>query len=372
MCALPACFALNESDVAVADPNALRPRWAADVGGPSTGLEVAALTPNVVIVGGRKMLAGLDLRTGRQLWKLPIPFLLPRAGVAVVNERLAAAVSGDGFVSFDPNTGVVVASWLSSSLSNLPSQTTPQLLSDGRILFAHTRKLIALDALTGRLDTLVQLPGDSVRSSYVEALTVHKDTVYAPVASDSPRGAAFRTTVLYRLAIQSRQLDSLAKDPSDSSSLARWMYSTPEVLVSATDYSDPSWLGFNRETGERRWKVPARAGSLGPSSQAAVIGDTMFAGGNDGRGYVFLLSSGQLIRTFAIPEGLVAGVAACGQKLFVNVIGDFAVVSRDGKTRTGIAGLTEGADSFLGAFAVGHGTAVIGVGDGKWVAFDCS
>lgn len=60
------------------------------------------------------------------------------------------------------------------------------------------------------------------------------------------------------------------------------------------------------------------------------------------------------------------------KNIFVNVIGDFAVVSRDGKTRTGIAGLTEGADSFLGAFAVGHGTAVIGVGDGKWVAFDCS
>jgi outer membrane protein assembly factor BamB len=372
LCAPHACVSPSNSEAVPSLPNAPRPRWIVDVGGPSTSLEVAALTPTVAIVGGPRTLAGLDLLTGRQLWSLPIPFIIPYAGVAVVNARLAAVVSGDGFVSFDPSTGAVVASWVSPRLSNLPSGTTPQRLSDGRILFpSYSRKLIALDAATGRLDTLVTLPGDSIRTSLVSALAVHNDTVYAPVASDSPRGAAFRTTVLYRLALSTRQLDSLARDPSDSSALAPWIYGTTDLLVSSTSYSDPSWLAFDRKTGARRWKVPARAGSLGPSSQAAVVGDTMFAGGNDGRGYVFLLSTGQVVRTFPITEGLVAGVVACGGQLMVNVIGDLAVFGRDGKSRTVVAGLAEGADSFLGGFASGHGAAIIGTGNGKWVAFDC-
>ena len=367
------CAVLPETESDSAAVDAVRPRWTASVSGPSTALRMAALTSTVAIVGGSTFVAGLDLRTGRQLWTLPVPFLIPYAGVAVVNDQLAAVVSGDGFVSFNPTTGAVVAQWQSPRLSNFPSQTTPQILSNGRIVFAsHARQLIALDAATGRLDTLVTLPGDSARSSSVSALTAFGDTLYAPVATDSRRGAALRTTVLYRFAVASRQLDSLARETSDSSSLTRWMRSTLGLLVSATDYGDPSWLGFDRKTGERRWKVPARAGSLGPSSQAALVGDTMFAGGNDGQGYVFLVSSGNLVRTFAIPDGLVAGVAACGTRVFVNVIGELVVVGRDNQSRAKVEGLVDGVDVLTGGFAVAHGTAVIGGGDGKWYAFDCT
>jgi outer membrane protein assembly factor BamB len=349
----------------------LRPRWTVDVGGPSTSLMVAALTGTVAIVGGNGTLVGLDVRNGRSLWTLPIPFVTPYAGVAVLNDSLAAVATGDGFVSFDPITGRVLRQWTNPVRSNSPSQTTPQVLSDGKILFAHLGRLLTLDPIDGRLDTLVSLPRDSSRGSFIASLTVLRDTIYAPVATDAVRGAAFRNMVIYRYAYRQRHLDSLAKDVSDSSSLSRWMISTDEVLVSATDYSDPSWLGFDRRTGARRWKVPASPGSLGPSSQAAVVGDTMFAAGNDGLGYVFLVSNGQRIRTFGIANGLAAGVAACQRTVFVNVIGELRAFARDGFVRVPVTGMKEGQDSFLGAFAAGSGVAVIGVGNGTWVAFDC-
>jgi outer membrane protein assembly factor BamB len=349
----------------------LRPRWTVDVGGPSTSLMVAALTRTVAIVGGNGTLAGVDLRNGRKLWTLPIHFVTPFAGVAVLGDSLAAVVTGDGFVSFDPTTGRVRQQWTNPVRSNAPSQTTPQVLSNGKILFAHRGALLTLDAIQGRLDTLISLPRDSSRGSFVTSLTVLRDTIYAPVATDAARGAAFRNIVIYRYAYAQRHLDSLARDPSDSSSLSRWMVSTDEVLVSATDYSDPSWLGFDRRTGARRWKVPAQPGSLGPSSQVAVAGDTMFAAGNDGVGYVFRVSTGQKIRTFEIASGLAAGVAACRNTVLVNVIGELRAFARDRFVRVPITGMKEGQDSFLGAFAVGSGVAVIGVGNGTWVAFDC-
>jgi outer membrane protein assembly factor BamB len=206
----------------------------------------------------------------------------------------------------------------------------------------------------------------------VAAIVAHQDTIYAPVASFSPRGAAYRTTSLFRVIASRRQIDSLSTDPSDSSSLSRWLLATSELLVSATNYSDPSWLAFDSRTGARRWKISAKGGSLGPSSQIAVHGDTVFAGGNDGLGYVFLISTGRLLRTFPIPSGLVSGVASCGDELLINVIGELTAFTHDGMSRGLVSGLATGADSFMGGFAVGAGVAVIGVGDGKWAAFECS
>ena len=350
----------------------VRPKWTVDAGGPATPLSLAAITDSVVIVGGGGSVAGVARATGQKLWSMPVPFLMPYAGVAVVGERLAAVVSGDGFISFDPQTGRIIESWTSPTPSNDPPSALPQMLSYGRILYAsRSRRLIALDARAGRLDTLAVLPGDSALGSSVSSLAVFHDTVYAPVHSNSPRAAAFQNVVLYRLALSTRRLDSLARYPSDSSGLARWMRPTEALLIAPTDYSDPSWLGFDRATGILRWKIPAAVGSLGPSSQAALIGDTMYAVGNDGSGYVVDVTKGTLLRRFPIAPALIAGVAAYGAQLFVNTIDEIVVISRDGRSRTKVTGLKEGANVFGGMFAVGHGVAVIGVGTGTWTAFEC-
>jgi outer membrane protein assembly factor BamB len=348
------------------------PRWQSEVGAAQVPIALAAVTPRMVIAGGVGTLVGLDPTNGQRKWELTIPFLLPFAGIVVLDETLAALVTGDGFVVFDPRDGRAIRTWVEPNPRRNPSGTLPQQLSDGRIIYASRgRDLLALDARAARLDTLTKLPGDSTRNSYVVSLAVYRDTIYAPVASDAARGAAFRNTTPYRYAVRTGVLDSLRPDPSDSASLTRWMLPYESLLVSATNYSEPSWLAFDRATGERKWKVAATPASLGPYSQVAVVGDTMFAGGNDGVAYVIHLPTGRLLRTMPIPSGLVAGVVACGRDVFFNVIGQMTGYSRDGTQRIQITGLAEGKEGFSGFFSTGAGIAVIGDGGGRWTAFPC-
>jgi PQQ-like domain len=366
-----ACRPPSEADGGVAT-RTIRPKWRVTLATTGTSLVVAAVTSNVVIVDGVGRLVGLDPGTGSQKWSLPIPFGIPYAGVVVVNSSLAALVTGDGFVTFDPSDGREIRRWVEPKPRKNPSGTLPQVLADGRIIYvSRARDVLALNAQTGRLDTLVRLPGDSSRNAYVSSIAIYKDTIYVPVASDAARGAAFKNTIPYRYAVASRALDSLRPDPSDSASLARWMLPLETLLVSATDYSEPSWLGFNRTTGDRAWKVPATPGSLGPFSQTAVVGDTMFAGGNDGFAYVIHLPTGRLIRKLPIPNGIVGGVIACGSDVFFNVIGQMTGYSRDGNSRIGVVGIADGLAGFLGEFGVGAGIAVISDGAGVWTAFPC-
>jgi outer membrane protein assembly factor BamB len=347
-------------------------RWQTQTAPAQTLMAVAAVTPSVVIADGAGTLVGLDPLSGRLKWTTPVPFVLPYAGLAIVSEELAALVTGDGYLIFDPRDGRAIRTWVDPATRRQPSGTLPQKLSDGRIVYAsRARELLVLDARSGRLDTLVRLPGDSARNSYVVSLSVYRDTIYAPVATDALRGAAFRNTVPYRFAVQARVLDSLRPDPSDSASLTRWMLPLETLLVSATNYSDPSWLAFDRASGERRWKVPATPASLGPYSQAAIVGDTMFAGGNDGKAYIIHLPTGKLIRTLQIPDGLVAGVVACGGDVFFNVIGQLTGYTRNGSQRIRVTGLPEGRDALSGFFATGAGIAVIGNAGGVWTAFPC-
>lgn len=356
-----------------ATSRSLTPTWQVSVGGPSTSLNVALVTNTTVVVGGARTLVGLEPSTGARKWVIQVPFLLPYAGLSATTESVAALVSGDGYLVFDPRDGRILRSLVSPNQSGNPSGTIPQQLADGRILYAtRGRELLALSPLTGAVDTLVRLPGDSVRNSYIASIIVYRDTIYSPVASDARRGAAFRNTVPYRFSLRSRVLDSLQADPSDSSSLSRWMIATQDLLVSSTDYSDPSWLGYDRSSGIRRWKVPASPASLGPFSQVAIVSDTLFAGANDGFAYVVLLSSGTLVRKLSIPSGLVAGVAACGSDIIINVTGELTALARSGSDRITVRGLTEGQSSFIGDFAVGANIAVIGNGAGGWVAFPCT
>lgn len=150
----------------------------------------------------------------------------------------------------------------------------------------------------------------------------------------------------------------------------RWLLAFPDLLVSATDYSEPSWLGFDWSTGLRRWKVAAAPASLGPSAQVAIVGDTLFAGGNDGLAYTIHVPTGRLIRTAPILYGLTTGVAACGSDSIINVIGELIFRSRDGRLRRRVSGLREG-QVFSGEVAVGHGIAVIGNSNGDWIALPC-
>lgn len=349
------------------------PRWQTDVGSSPTGLRIAAFVASTVIVGAKSAIVGLDVASGAQKWTLAVPFDLPYAGLVVVNDTLSALVTGDGFITFDPRTGRPSHSWTNPAPLRYPSGTIPQRAADDRIIFAsHDLNLLALNPHNGMLDTLAKLPGLASRHAYVAAITLYNDTIYAPVASDASRGAAYKNTVTYRLSLHSRTLDSLRPDPSDSASLARWMIATKDQLFSATDYSEPSWLGFDRSTGLRKWKVAATGGSLGPSSQVALVRDTMFAGGNDGVGYVVDVPSGRRIRSFTIPSGLVDGVVACGDQVIINVIGQMFAYSRDGLRRSKVGGLVEGKDSFLGFFATGSGVAVIGNGAGFWMALPCA
>jgi outer membrane protein assembly factor BamB len=349
------------------------PMWQTDLAAPGTGLGLAAITMNTVIVAAGSTLVGLEVRTGAKKWSLSLPFILPDAGLVMLSDSLATLVTGDGFVVFDPNTGIAQRIFAEPRPRKNPSGTIPQVLSDGRVLYASRgRELLALDVRTGRLDTLTRLPGDSTRRPYVVSLAVVNDTIYSPVASDARRGAAYRNTVPYRFSVRTRLLDSLQADASDSASLSSWMISNSGLLVSSTNYSEAGWLAYDRTSGARRWKVNATAGSLGPSSQVAVVGDTMFAGGNDGVGYVIRIPTGQLIRTLPIPNGLVAGVVACGHDVVINVIGEMFSFSRDGVRRRKIGGLTEGKDAFLGSFASGGGIAVIGNGAGLWMALPCA
>jgi outer membrane protein assembly factor BamB len=351
----------------------IAPLWQITFGDSQTILAIAAVTPRIVVVDGIGKLVGLEPTSGRRIWSLPIPFMIPYAGVEVVRDDLAALVTGDGYVIFDPRDGRLIKQWVEPRPRRHPSGTIPQTLSDGRIIYvSRARDLMALDAVTGRLDTLTKLPGDSIRHPYVVSLSVFRDTIYAPVASDARRGAAFRNTVPYRFAVATRVLDSLQPDPSDSASLTKWMLPYEQLLVSATDYSEPSWLAFDRATGLRRWKVAAAAASLGPFSQVAVVGDTLFGGGNDGVAYIIHVPSGRLIRTLPIPNGLVAGVVACGGDVFFNVIGQLTGFSRDGRQRIRLTGLPEGKDAFGGAFTSGAGITVIGDGAGSWTAFTCA
>ena len=369
------CHACRPPSTAESDGagRSISPQWQADFGSSEVLLAVAATTPGTVIVAGTGKLVGLDPATGREKWNLAVAFGIPYAGLVVVSETLAALVTGDGYLIFDPRDGRMLRSWVEPHPRRYPSGTLPQTLSDGRIVYAsRARDLLALDPRTGRLDTLVTLPGDSLRHSYVAALAVYKDTIYAPVGTDARRGAAFRNTVPYRYAVATRVLDSLRPDPSDSASLTRWLLPFDNLLVSATDYSEPSWLAFDRTSGERRWKVGAAPASLGPKSQVAIVGDTMFAGGNDGQAYVIHIPTGRLIRTMPIPSGLVDGVVACGRDVFFNVIGSMTGYSRDGTQRIRVTGLAEGHEAFLGFFTVGNGIAVIGDAGGRWLAFPCA
>ncbi len=356
-----------------ANSRTIAPLWQRSVGSPSTDLRLGAVTSAAVIVGGTDALFGLDLKTGAQKWKLSVPFQMPRSGIVSLVDSLAALVTSEGFVVFDPGSGRVLRQWYDVGAARNPSQTLPLLLSDGRVLIAsRALELLALDVHTGRLDTLVRLPGDSSRHPYISSLTLYRDTIYAPVASDASRGAAFKNTVQYRYATSTRALDSLQPDVSDSASLTRWQVAFPDLLVSATDYSEPSWLGFDRGTGIRRWKVPASPASLGPGAQVGIVGDTMFAAGNDGKAYLIHIPTGRLIRTQAIRVGLATGVAVCGGDVLINIVGEIVALSRNGVDRKFVSGLPEGKDSFIGEFAVGNGIAVIGSGGGDWIALPCA
>ena len=88
--------------------------------------------------------------------------------------------------------------------------------------------------------------------------------------------------------------------------------------------------------------------------------------------YVIHIPSGQLLRKFSIPTGLVDGVVACGGNVIVNVIGEMYSYPRDGRPRSRIGGLIEGKDNFLGFFATGSGITVIGNGAGLWIALPCA
>jgi len=350
----------------------VRPLWLSSVGTPYNSLSLTAISRTTVIVGGTQALFGLDAATGRQKWRLPVPFQIPRTGIVLLGEANAVIVSNEGFVTFETETGREIRSWYDRKAGGNPSQAHPLVLPDGRILHAsRSLELLALNPISGRIDTLVHLPGDTARHPYIASLTLFSDTVYAPVASDALRSAAFKNTVPYRYALRTGVLDSLRPDVSDSASLARWLLALPELLVSGTDYSEASWLGFDRATGERRWKVPAAPGSLGPSAQAALVGDTLFTAGNDGRAYVIHLPSGRLIRTQPILNGLATGVAACGGEVVINVIGELVYLSRDGRTRRVVGGLSEGKDTFSSEIATAFGIAVIGGGGGDWIALPC-
>lgn len=353
------------------------PLWQASVGSP--GLAVAAITSTTVLVGRVNgggtdgALIGLDATSGAQRWMLPVAFLLPPFGVVALSDSLATVVTGGAFVIFDPRDGRMIRAWTGPRPDLAPSQALPQVLSDGRVLYAsRARHLLALNTRTGRLDTLIRLPGDSARHPYIASLTVVNDTIYAPVASDALRGAAFRNTVPYRFDLRTGVLDSLRSDPSDSASLTRWMFPVSDLLVSATNYSEPSWLAFDRATGDRRWKVAAAPGSLGPYGQAALVGDTLFAGGNDGKAYIIHVPTGRLIRTQPILNGLATAAVACGRDVIFNVIGELTYLSRDGLTRKRVSGLPEGKNSFGGSFASGAGIAVIGNSSGLWMALPCA
>jgi len=351
---------------------AVRPIWLRSVGTPSTGLALAAITQTTVIVGGTGALFGLDVVTGREKWRLAVPFDMPRTGIVLLGVANAVLVSSEGFVTFETETGKVLRSWRDANSLRNPSQTLPILLPDGRVLHAsRSLELLALNPSTGRVDTLVRLPGDTARHAYIASLTLFSDTIYAPVASDARRNPAFKNTVPYRYALRTGVLDSLRPDVSDSASLARWLIAVPDLLVSGTDYSEPSWLGFDRSTGERRWKVPATTGSLGPSGQAALVGDTLFTAGNDGLAYTIHIPTGRLIRTQPILNGLATGVISCGNDVIVNVIGEIVYLSRDGRTRRIVEGLPEGKAVFSSEFAAGFGIAVIGSAGGDWIALPC-
>jgi len=231
--------------------------------------------------------------------------------------------------------------------------------------------LLRLDPRLGRLDTLLQLPGTVERRSYVAALSVWRDTIYAHVASNALRGARWRNTMPYRYAVASARLDSLQPDPSDSAALTRWVLPFKDLLVSATEYEEPSWLGFDRATGVRRWKVGAAPASLGPAGQVAIVGDTLFGVGNDRRAYVIHMPTGGLIRTIPISSlGVASAVVACGDKIFVNMTDSPVWRSRDGKTGGVLGGLATDR-GFIGDFGVGQGIAVIGDGASGWMALAC-
>ena len=231
--------------------------------------------------------------------------------------------------------------------------------------------LLRLDPRLGRRDTLVQLPGTVERRSYVAALSAWRDTIYAHVASNALRGARYRNTVPYRYVAASARLDSLQPGTSDSAARTRWVLPYDDLLVSATEYEEPSWLGFDRAAGVRRWKVGAAPTSLGPAGQVAIVGDTLFGVGNDRRAYVIHISTGRLIRAIPISSlGVATAVVACGNMIFVNMTDAPVWRSRDGTTG-GVLGRLATDRGFIGDFGVGEGIAVIGDGLSGWMALAC-
>lgn len=354
------------------DGRSVRPVWIT-TGNASGNVRRPLVTSAMVIVGADRHLYGLDIATGRTRWTLPLPYHLPSYGLIATADSAVALVSTDGFVVFDPRTGSVRHSFSASLVRNDASElTTPQRLSDGRIVYVdRDRMLLRLDPRLGRLDTLVQLPGTLARRSYVAALSAWRDTIYAHVASNALRGARYRNTVPYRYAVASAKLDSLLPDPSDSAALTRWVLPFDNLLVSATEYEEPSWLGFDRATGVRRWKVGASPASLGPAGQVAIVGDTLIGVGNDRRAYVIHIPTGSLIRTIPISSlGVASAVVACGDDIFVNMTDAPVWRSRDGKTGGVLGGLATDR-GFIGDFGVGQGIAVIGDGASGWMALAC-
>jgi len=352
---------------------AVRPVWITRGTAPSGSFRRPLVTSVMVIVGDDRRLYGLDIATGRTRWTLPLPYFVPAYGLIGTADSAVALVSTDGFVVFDPRTGSVRHSWSASATRNSGFELiTPQLLRDGRIVYVdRDRMLLRLDPRLGRLDTLLQLPGTVERRSYVAALSVWRDTIYAHVASNALRGARWRNTMPYRYAVASARLDSLQPDPSDSAALTRWVRPFKDVLVSATEYEEPSWLGFDRATGVRRWKVGAALASLGPAGQVAIVGDTLIGVGNDRRAYVIHMPTGGLIRTIPISSlGVASAVVACGDKIFVTMTDSPVWRSRDGKTGGVLGGLATDR-GFIGDFGVGKGIAVIGDGASGWMALAC-
>lgn len=368
---LPACKSPAET-LAQESTRVIKPVWYTDVGAVQGYFRLPLVTPSTVIVAGGRHLFGLGVKTGRVQWEIPLPYVSPFAGLVLTGDSSVAFVTEDGYVVFKPSDGRVLKSWTATTLTNDPISIIPQRLTDGRIVYAdRARHLLALDPRAGRVDTLVRLPGTDERRSYVAALAVYRDTIYAPVASNASRGARYRNTMPYRYAISTGQLDSLRPDPSDSASLTQWLLPFGDLLVSATNYTEPSWLGFDRATGERRWKVGAAPASLGPYGQVAVLGDTLVGAGNDGRAYVIHLPTGRLLRTMPIPRGLATAVVACGSDVIINLTDTPVWRSRTGLSGGGISGLADGKDGFVGHFGVGGGIAVIGDGAGGWMALPC-
>lgn len=273
---------------------------------------------------GTEVAAALDIETGRELWRMPVPSSLDHAQPGADDGAFYTVSRALSAYAFDAETGTVRwtvdlgPEWWDGIGKGAVS-------ADGVVYVSAERKyppngylsqgvVVALDAVTGR-ERWRYVNGDGTDS---------RNVIGAPVAAGD--------------------------------------------LLLLADLRGSSFLALDRATGRERWRVETTPGFIGPFQPPAVADGVAYATAPDERIYAIDLATGRVLWTAHPPEtsgGLYHAV--CGSVVLSN---HFSVVATERATGRVLTHKAYPQGTATSGFAVAGRRAVFVTDDGA-AALDC-